>query len=475
MPFLRASALALVLLTFAAGSSLAATVGPDGSPDGPLNRYYSDPGGVYMVSAHRVLEPFAFQRTLGFALDAPGAGRRAFYQCATGTDTFLSLDAGCEGRGKLGLEGYLLTGEQPDSLPVYRCGAFNNHGHLASNDGAGCEGLGAVEGLLGYAPQRQRALNRYNTLGGEHWETARAVTPEYGFEGTLGYVLDGPGADRKALSSCVAGSDHFLSTTQSCASEGFVFASAHGAATRAIYACATGGDRFTSQRADCEGRQVLGQLGHVLTHPVDDDLDGSGPPADCDDGNASIHPGADDVPDNGVDENCNGADAVNFDRDHDGITRPADCDDARADVHPGAIDVPHDGVDQDCNGRDAPYPRMTTTIAGFFTTSGSVTRFTSLRLRGAVKGETVRITCRGRGCPDGKAKRVKIKRSKASVSILGGLSRARLRRGATLEVRVTMAKTIGRVARWEIRAPKSPKRVDRCLSPGAKKPAVCSG
>jgi len=30
-----------------------------------------------------------------------------------------------------------------------------------------------------------------------------------------------------------------------------------------------------------------------------------------------------------------------------------DCDDARADVHPGADDIPGDGVDQNCEGGDA--------------------------------------------------------------------------------------------------------------------------
>lgn len=41
------------------------------------------------------------------------------------------------------------------------------------------------------------------------------------------------------------------------------------------------------------------------------------------------------------------------DVDRDGATLAQDCDDARADVHPGATDVPGDGVDQDCSGVDA--------------------------------------------------------------------------------------------------------------------------
>lgn len=46
-----------------------------------------------------------------------------------------------------------------------------------------------------------------------------------------------------------------------------------------------------------------------------------------------------------------------IDRDHDGswraIRTPVDCDDGNAAVHPGAEDVPLNGIDEDCNGRDS--------------------------------------------------------------------------------------------------------------------------
>ncbi|MSP92791.1 MAG: hypothetical protein EXR79_13465 [Myxococcales bacterium] len=41
------------------------------------------------------------------------------------------------------------------------------------------------------------------------------------------------------------------------------------------------------------------------------------------------------------------------DRDADGAPQATDCDDRRSQVHPGARDVPGDGVDQDCDGVDA--------------------------------------------------------------------------------------------------------------------------
>ncbi len=43
-----------------------------------------------------------------------------------------------------------------------------------------------------------------------------------------------------------------------------------------------------------------------------------------------------------------------LDLDHDGFTgNGGDCNDTNASIHPGAVDIPGDGIDQDCNGRDA--------------------------------------------------------------------------------------------------------------------------
>ncbi len=72
---------------------------------------------------------------------------------------------------------------------------------------------------------------------------------------------------------------------------------------------------------------------------------------DCDPVDPEIHPGADEVPYDGVDQDCDGADLT--DVDGDGYDAPEvggdDCDDGSADVNPGALEVPCNDVDEDCD------------------------------------------------------------------------------------------------------------------------------
>lgn len=126
---------------------------------------------------------------------------------------------------------------------------------------------------------------------------------------------------------------------------------------------------------------------------VDQDGDGWPRELDCDDTDPTIFPSADDIPDDGVDQDCSGSDAterglggepspgssggassgsgaargvggeksggtggdssIDPDRDGDGFPSSVDCDDDDPRVHPGAFDVPWDGVDQDCSGADS--------------------------------------------------------------------------------------------------------------------------
>ncbi len=116
---------------------------------------------------------------------------------------------------------------------------------------------------------------------------------------------------------------------------------------------------------------------------VDADADGFAGPdfggADCNDSDATSWPGAPEIPNDAVDQDCDGDDwhpvECFEDQDQDGFgsttivfsadddcddpgesTTSTDCDDARPSTWPGAPELPGDGVDQDCDGTDSAPP-----------------------------------------------------------------------------------------------------------------------
>ena len=71
---------------------------------------------------------------------------------------------------------------------------------------------------------------------------------------------------------------------------------------------------------------------------------------DCDDNDATVFPGATDVPGNGIDEDCNGSDTpLVIDSDGDGVPADQDCDDNDFNNAPGLFEN-CDGQDNDCDG-----------------------------------------------------------------------------------------------------------------------------
>lgn len=117
---------------------------------------------------------------------------------------------------------------------------------------------------------------------------------------------------------------------------------------------------------DCDGEI---DEGLVLTSYPDADGDGYGDDdlavsdcevapgytatgGDCDDSDPGVNPAATDIPYDGIDQDCSGADSA--DVDGDGYDAEAsggdDCDDTDANVNPGVAEVLGNGIDDNCNG-----------------------------------------------------------------------------------------------------------------------------
>lgn len=102
-------------------------------------------------------------------------------------------------------------------------------------------------------------------------------------------------------------------------------------------------------------------------------------------------------------------------------------------------------------------------IRGWLTRTGA--RVTLLTVR-APRGARIATRCRGRSCPVRHVART------ASSTRLRAFHR-RLRAGTRLEITVTKADYIGKWTTIVIRKGRAPRRADRCVYPGARRPAPC--
>jgi hypothetical protein len=206
---------------------------------------------------------------------------------------------------------------------------------------------------------------------------------------------------------------------------------------------------------------------------LDLDRDGFPRPADCNDQNAAINPGATDIPNNGIDEDCRNGD--NTDGDGDGVGRATDCNDANKAISPNATEIPGNAVDENCDGKAAagkldPLPQVkfgnTRNLFG--------RRFGTLTVTDVRKGYRIVVQCKGSSsCP--RPRRVsRTARRSGRVSFSGFAGRT-LRRPARVEISITLpgSNTLGAFYRYSVTTRNRLKRESCTLPRGSAKPTNC--
>jgi len=228
--------------------------------------------------------------------------------------------------------------------------------------------------------------------------------------------------------------------------------------------CGAGTDEarndFTDIIAECE-------------RGIDGDGDGFSSAVDCNDGAGNVSPGAPEVFDNGVDENCDGRDNTNLDRDGDGFSQPGDCDDGNAAIRPTALEVRGNPFDENCDRRADPFAQLDAVVSNQWAVLRTHARLLTLVVHNAPRGARIVLTCAGRGCPFKKARRRTVTRELQRVVLHRPFRRARLRFGTRLRLTISAPETVGRTYSYLVKRGQLPTKKTTCRAPGEARAQTC--
>ncbi|HET6866503.1 MAG TPA: hypothetical protein VFH80_11355, partial [Solirubrobacteraceae bacterium] len=97
---------------------------------------------------------------------------------------------------------------------------------------------------------------------------------------------------------------------------------------------------------------------------------------------------------------------------------------------------------------------------------------TQLTVGGLPRKSHVAVVCHGRGCPFARESFATPKHGK--LQLAPALKQRHLSVGATVDLEITAANTVGEVVRFTVLAGKLPRESFLCMPPGTHTPAACT-